>query len=296
MKNRVLFKNKFLALLFLLPQLILAVIFFIIPILGSFYLSFLQTDPFGINQKFVWFRNYINLFLSKDYVNSFVNTLLLSISVIFITLPFSLFLAVMAEKSIYGGKFFKTLIIWPFSVAPPVASVLWVFIFQPSIGIFSRLLESLGYKWNYILNGGQALFLIILVSSWSQIGYNFIFYLAALTSVPKSLIEAAKIDGASSKRVFWSIVFPFISPTTLFLFVMNLIFSLFDTFGIIDTLTKGGPGKATETLIYKSYMDGITKFDLNSSAAQSVVLFFLGLLLTYFQMKFFDKRIYYHGH
>ncbi|MEN2984884.1 MAG: ABC transporter permease subunit [Dictyoglomaceae bacterium] len=294
MKSRVLFKNKFVPLIFLLPQVIFAVVFFLYPIWGSFVLSFQQTDPFGINQRFVWFKNYIDLFTSKDFLNALFVTTIISISIVFITIPISLLLALMVEKPIYNSKLFKTLLIWPFSIAPPVASVVWVFIFQPSIGIISRLLESIGYNWNYILNGGQALFLIIFVSSWSQIGYNFIFYLAALTSIPKSLIESAKIDGANSKRIFWHIIFPFISPTTLFLLIMNLIFSLFETFGIIDALTKGGPAKATETLIYKSYVDGITKFDLNNSATQSVILFFIGILLTYLQLRFFERRIYYH--
>lgn len=295
MKSRVIFKNKFFPFLILLPQVILALIFFILPVWESFSLSFMQNDPFGISNKFVWFQNYLEVFSDRDYMNSFVVTFIISFSVIFTTIPFSLLLAVMAEKAIYGSKMYKTFLIWPFSIAPPVASVLWVFIFQPSIGIISRILENLGYRWNYILNGNQALFLVIFVAFWSHIGYNFIFYLAALTAVPKSLIESAKIDGASSKRIFWHIVFPFISPTTLFLIIMNFIFSLFDTFGIIDTLTKGGPAKATETLIYKSYLDGITKFDLNKSATQSVVLFFMGLVLSYLQIKFLEKRIYYHG-
>uniref|UniRef100_A0A7C3RVZ6 sn-glycerol-3-phosphate transport system permease protein UgpA n=1 Tax=Dictyoglomus thermophilum TaxID=14 RepID=A0A7C3RVZ6_DICTH len=295
MKSHPVFRNKILPLILITPQLLITIIFFIWPSLQALYLAFVRTDPFGLSIKFVGLANFVNLFSDKYYIQSITTTILFSLIVTLISIPISLLLAVMVEKPIYFKKIFRTLLIWPYSLASSVAAVLWILLFQPSIGLITKILIYFGIQWNYILNGTQAIILITLVATWKQISYNFIFFLSGLQSIPKSMIEAAEIDGANSKQIFWKLIFPLLSPTTFFLLIMNLTYAFFDTFGIIDALTKGGPGKATETLTYKVYVDGIVNFNLSSSATQSVVLLILVSILTALQFRYLDKRVIYQG-
>ncbi|PMQ02070.1 MAG: glycerol-3-phosphate transporter permease [Dictyoglomus sp. NZ13-RE01] len=295
MEERPVFPNKILPYLLILPQLIFTIVFFIWPAIQSVYLSLQRTDPFGLRSQFVGLANFISLLTDKYYLQSIWTSIVFSLTVTLITLSVALILAVSANKPIYGSKIFRTLLIWPYALAPAVAGVLWLFLFQPSIGILARFLNKIGINWNYHLNGMQALLMVILVSSWKQVSYNFIFFLAGLQSIPQSLIEAAQMDGANSRKIFWSIVFPLLSPTTFFLIVMDLVYAFFDTFGVIDALTKGGPGKATEILVYKVYVDGTINFNISSSSAQSVILLIIVSILTALQFRFIEKRVYYGG-
>ncbi|MBC7093457.1 sn-glycerol-3-phosphate ABC transporter permease UgpA [Candidatus Bipolaricaulota bacterium] len=293
MKGQATFSNKLLPYLLVAPQIAVTAIFFIWPAVQAIHQSVLRSDPFGLRTRFVGLANFKALFADPYYLGSIRLSFLFSGAVALLALSVALLLAVMAHKPIRGARVYKTLLIWPYALAPAVAGVLWLFLFQPSIGILSQALHSVGIPWNYTLNGTQALLLVILASVWKQVSYNFIFFLAGLQAIPKSLIEAAKVDGAGSKRVFWSIVFPLLTPTTFFLLVMNTVYAFFDTFGAIDALTKGGPGKATETMAYKLYIDGFKNFQINSSAAQSVILMALVVLLTAVQFRFIERRVHY---
>lgn len=293
MRRRVIFNDKLLPYLLLLPQIAITVIFFFWPAFQAIYQSVLLQDPFGLRTQFVWFENYATVLSNPLYLDSVKTTFLFAFSVTAIAMTTALLLAAMADKQIRGAGAYKTLLIWPYAVAPAVAAVLWLFIFHPSIGYLGRLLRELGIPWDYKLNGGQALLLVILASSWKQISYNFLFFLAALQSIPKSVLEAASIDGASSARRFWTIVFPLISPTSFFLLMVNMVYSFFDTFGVIHALTGGGPGKATETLIYKVYSDGVLFLDLGGSSAQSVILMAIVIGLTAIQFRYVERRVHY---
>lgn len=268
-------------------------IFFVWPASQALYQAVFRSDPFGLRSTFVGLENFRALLSDPFYLGSLRLSFLFSALLAFSALTLALVLAAMASKPIRGARVYKTLLIWPYALAPAVAAVLWLFLFQPSIGILARGLTDAGVSWNYNLNGTQALFLVILASVWKQISYNFIFFLAALHSVPKSLVEAATVDGAGSKRIFWRIIFPLISPTTFFLLIMNVVYSFFDTFGVIDAMTKGGPGKATETLAYKLFRDGFVYFKINSSAAQSVILMLLVVILIGIQFRFIERRVHY---
>jgi sn-glycerol 3-phosphate transport system permease protein len=199
----------------------------------------------------------------------------------------------MADRPMRGGTIYRTLLIWPYAVAPPVVGVLWVFMLNPSLGILARGLRDMGVDWNPLLNGNQAALLVILAAAWKQISYNFLFFLAGLQSIPKSVIEAAAIDGARPMRRFWTVIFPLLSPTIFFLLVVNIVYAFFDTFGIIDTITRGGPGNATQTLVYKVYVDGLLGGNLGSSAAQSVILMIIVVLLTAIQFRFVERKVTY---
>jgi sn-glycerol 3-phosphate transport system permease protein len=293
MRRRVIFNNKVLPYLLLAPQILITLIFFFWPALQAIYWSALLQDPFGLRTQFVWFENFTNVLSNPLYLDSVKTTFLFTFSVTAIAMSSALLLAFMADKQIRGAGAYKTLLIWPYAVAPAVAAVLWLFIFHPSVGYLGRLLSSMGILWDYKLNGGQALLLVILAASWKQISYNFLFFLAALQSIPKSVLEAASIDGASPTRRFWTIVFPLISPTSFFLLMVNMVYSFFDTFGVIHTLTGGGPGKATETLIYKLYSDGVLFLDLGGSSAQSVILMLIVIGLTAVQFRYVERRVHY---
>jgi len=293
MEKRVVFGHRVLPYLLVLPQMAITLVFFLWPASQAIYQSALIEDAFGLSSEFVWFENYAVLFADPLYLGSFRTTAFFSIAVAALSIGLALFLAVMADRVIRGAMAYKTLLLWPYAVAPAVAGVLWLFMFNPSIGLVSFYLKLMGYNWNHVLNGGEAMLLVIIAASWKQISYNFIFFLAGLQAIPRSLIEAAAIDGAGPIRRFWTVVFPLLSPTTFFLLVVNIVYAFFDTFGIIHAVTKGGPGKATEILVYKVYKDGFVGLDLGSSAAQSVILMAVVVTLTVIQFRFIERRVHY---
>jgi sn-glycerol 3-phosphate transport system permease protein len=293
MRKRVIFNNQILPYLLLLPQVIVTLVFFFWPAGQAIYQSVLLQDAFGLRTQFVWFENFEAILADPFYLSSMRVTVVFSAAVTVLSMGTALLLAVMADRHIRGANAYKTLLIWPYAVAPAVAAVLWFFIFHPAVGVLAKALIALGVDWNYKLNGDQALILVILAASWKQVSYNFLFFLAGLQSIPRSVIEAAAIDGASRTRRFWTIIFPLLSPTTFFLLVVNVVYAFFDTFGVIHALTAGGPAKATETLIYKVYVDGVVNFDLGGSSAQSVVLMLIVIALTAIQFRYVERKVHY---
>ncbi|MCG8358136.1 MAG: sn-glycerol-3-phosphate ABC transporter permease UgpA [Kiloniellales bacterium] len=293
MEKRAVFRHGAMPYLLVAPQLLITLIFFIWPASQALYQSLLIQDPFGLSVEFVWLENFGELFDDPLYLASFWTTAVFSTAVTALSLGLALLFAVMADRVIKGATTYKTLLIWPYAVAPAVAGVLWLFLFNPSIGLVSFYLKLLGYNWNHVLNSGEAMLLVVIAAAWKQISYNFLFFLAGLQAIPRSLIEAAAIDGAGPAKRFWTIVFPLLSPTTFFLIVVNLVYAFFDTFGIIHAVTKGGPGKATEILVYKVYADGFVGLDLGGSAAQSVILMGLVIALTVIQFRFIERRVHY---
>ncbi|MCX8118772.1 MAG: sn-glycerol-3-phosphate ABC transporter permease UgpA [Desulfobacterota bacterium] len=293
MQRRVIFHNKLLPYVLLAPQILLTLLFFFWPAFQAVFQSVFIQDPFGLRATFVGMENFKAILSDPYYLHSVRVTLIFAFAVTAIAMASALWLAVMADKQIKGAGIYKTLLIWPYAVAPAVAAVLWLFIFHPSIGILGRVLRELGILWDYKLNGTQALFLVILAASWKQVSYNFLFFLAGLQAIPKSVLEAASIDGADERKRFWTIVFPLLSPTTFFLLMVNLVYSFFDTFGVIHALTGGGPGKATETLIYKVYSDGVIHLDLGGSSAQSVILMMIVIALTAIQFRYVERKVHY---
>jgi sn-glycerol 3-phosphate transport system permease protein len=287
------FKGLMIPGLLLLPQLFITIVFFYWPASQAVWQSFLVQDAFGTSTEFVWFENYKLLFKSPEYSKAFVNTMVFSSIVTFFSLSIALLFAVMADRHIRGHQIFTTLLIWPYAVAPAIAGVLWMFLFHPSLGILGRGLQNIGIDWNPLLDGKQAMGLVVIAAVWKQISYNFLFFLAGLQAIPKSVIEAATIDGARAWRRFWTIVFPLLSPTTFFLLVVNVVYVFFDTFGIIDTVTGGGPANATTTLVYKVYQDGRGGADLGGSAAQSVILLIMVIALTAVQFKYIERKVTY---
>ena len=293
MEKRVRFKSAWLPWALIAPQMVIVLVFFFWPEGQAIYQSFLREDAFGTSTEFVGIDNFVELFNDASYLASFKTTLIFSVLVAVLGLVISLMLAVMADRVIKGATGYKTLLIWPYAVAPAVAGVLWLFMFAPSIGVVAWALRRVGFDWNHLLNGTHAMALIVMAAVWKQISYNFLFFLAGLQSVPKSLIEAAAIDGAGPWRRFWTVQFPLLSPTTFFLLVMNVIYAFFDTFGIVDAATHGGPGKDTAILVYKVYFDGFKGLDLGGSAAQSVVLMVIVIALTVFQFRYVEKKVNY---
>jgi sn-glycerol 3-phosphate transport system permease protein len=293
MEKKVYFKGIALPYLLLLPQIVVTGLFFFWPAAQAVRQSFLREDAFGLSSQFVGFENFVDVLSDPTWLDSAFRTLIFSTSVAVLALGAALFLAVQADKHIRGADTYKTLLIWPYAVAPAIAAVLWLFMFHPNIGIFGRMLNALGVPWDYKLNGNQAMLLIIFAAAWKQVSYNFIFFLAGLQRIPKSVLEAAAIDGARPMRRFWTVVFPLLSPTAFFLLVVNLVYAFFDTFGIIHSLTQGGPGKATETLIYRVYTDGVMNLNFGSSAAQSVILMILVIVLTMVQFRYVERKVHY---
>jgi sn-glycerol 3-phosphate transport system permease protein len=293
MEKRVVFGHKTLPYLLLAPQLLVTVVFFFLPAGQALWQSTQLQDAFGLSSQFVGLDNFADLFSQQSYLDSFRVTIVFSALVALIGLSVSLLLAVMANRVIRGASVYKTLLIWPYAVAPAVVGVLWLFLFSPAVGVLAVALHDIGIAWNPRLNGAHAMILVLIAAVWKQISYNFLFFLAGLQSIPKSLIEAAAIDGASPARRFWTIVFPLLSPTTFFLLVVNVIYAFFDTFAVIDTTTQGGPGTATAILVYKVYSDGFRGLDLGSSAAQSVVLMLIVTMLTVVQFRYIDRKIQY---
>jgi len=293
MEKRTVFAGYSLPALLLVPQLLITIVFFYMPAGQAMWQSFQIEDAFGTTTIFVGFENYRELFKKPEYYKAMGTTLVFSTAVAFLSLSISLLLATMANKQIRGATAYKTLLIWPYAVAPAIAGVLWLFMFQPSMGMVSKALKSAGVDWNPTLNGNHAMLLVIMAATWKQISYNFLFFLAGLQSIPHSLIEASAIDGARPMRRFWTIIFPLLSPTTFFLIVVNITYVFFDTFGIIDAMTGGGPAKATETLVYKVFADGRLGGDLGGSAAQSVILMFIVIGLTAIQFKYIERKVSY---
>jgi sn-glycerol 3-phosphate transport system permease protein len=293
MEKRVVFKNKILPYILVAPQIIITLVFFIWPASQALYQSVLQEDPFGLSSKFVGLENFAALFADDIYLNSLYVTVIFSFAVAVISMSVSLLLAVMADRAIRSATTYKMLIIWPYAVAPVVAAVLWYFLFNPTVGMVSFFLRSVGYEWDHSLNGGQAMLLVIIASAWREISYNFLFFLAGLQAIPKSFIEAAAIDGASPAKRFWTIAFPLLSPTAFFLIVMNIVYAFFDTFGVIHAITEGGPNQATNIMVYKVYSDGFLGLDLGGSAAQSVILMIVVISLTVIQFRYIERKVHY---
>ncbi|WP_191083764.1 sn-glycerol-3-phosphate ABC transporter permease UgpA [Roseococcus microcysteis] len=293
MRRKVIFGNKLLPYLLLAPQLIVTAIFFFWPAAEAIRYSFLRQDAFGISVMFVGLENFQDLFADDRYLQVVWNTIWFSFWVTVLSMGVALLLAVLADRHIRGRDTYRTLLIWPYAIAPAIAAVLYIFLFHPSLGLLGRALNGFGVPWDYRLNGDQAMLVVILAAAWKQVSYNFLFFLAGLQSIPKSVLEAAAIDGASPSRRFWTVIFPLLSPTTFFLLVINITSAVFDTFGIIDALTGGGPGNATQTMIYRAYVDGRVNLDLGSSAAQSVVLMIAVMALTLVQFRFIERRVHY---
>ncbi len=264
MEKRVVFRHKVLPYLLVAPQIVVTLVFFIWPASQALFQSFLQEDAFGTSSQFVWFENFV-----------------------------ALVLAVMADRVLRGATFYKTLIIWPYAVAPVVSGVLWFFLFNPTVGMVTFFLKQAGVAWNHTLNGTQAMTLVVVAAAWREISYNFLFFLAGLQAIPQSFIEAAAIDGASPWRRFWTIVFPLLSPTAFFLIVVNIVYAFFDTFGVVHAITRGGPNYATNILVYKVFNDGFINLDLGGSAAQSVVLMVVVISLTVVQFRFIERKVHY---
>jgi sn-glycerol 3-phosphate transport system permease protein len=293
MEKRAVFNNRLLPFALIAPQIAITIIFFYWPASQALWQSFLLQDAFGLSTTFVAFENYVELFKQPDYYNTIGNTILFSAMVSVISLSAALLLAVMADKPLRAAGIYRTLLIWPYAVAPAVAGVLWVFMLHPSLGMIARWLRDAGIDWNPLLDGTDAMIMVVLAAAWKQISYNFLFFLAGLAAIPRSIIEAAAIDGARPIRRFWTIIFPLLSPTTFFLLVVNIVYAFFDTFGIIDAMTGGGPAKATETLVFKVYADGRLGGDLGGSAAQSVILMIIVIGLTAIQFRYVERKVTY---
>jgi sn-glycerol 3-phosphate transport system permease protein len=293
MQKQTVFQSRLLPYLLVAPQLAVVLIFFYWPAVQAMIQSFQVQDAFGLSTTFVWFENYQDLLADPDYFNAIVRTFVFSFLIALSSLSLALLLAVMADKPLRGGALYRTLLIWPYAIAPPVVGVLWVFMLNPSLGIIAHGLRAMGIDWNPLLDGTQAAGLIILAAAWKQISYNFLFFLAGLQAIPSSVIEAAAIDGARPARRFWTIIFPLLSPTIFFLIVVNVVYAFFDTFGIVDTMTRGGPANATQTLVYKVYQDGLLGSNLGGSAAQSVILMAIVIALTAIQFRFVERKVNY---
>ncbi len=293
MQRRVIYDQKLLPYLLLAPQLAVTAVFFFYPAGQAVWMSFLREDMFGLSSTFVWFENYERVLSDPNYVAAVQRTAIFSVAVALLALLPALLLAVMADRLLKGVTAVRTILIVPYAIAPAIAGVLWLFMFNPSVGTVSGLLRSLGIPWNPTLNGDHAMILVILASAWKQISYNFLFFLAGLQAIPKSLLEAAAIDGARGARRFWTIVFPLLSPVTFFLVTVNIVYAFFDTFGAIHAVTQGGPARATEVLIYKAWYDGIIATDFGASAAQSVVLMIVVIALTAIQFRYIDRKVQY---
>lgn len=293
MEKRVVCRSRWLPWVLIAPQVFIISAFFFWPAIQALMQSLQQSDAFGTSVDWVGLENFRNLWRDPTYLASFYTTAIFSISVAVAGISLSLMLAVFADRIVKGALVYKTLLIWPYAVAPAVAGVLWLFMFTPSVGVVAYALRAMGIDWNHLLNSTHAMTLVVMAAVWKQISYNFLFFLAGLQSIPKSLIEAAAIDGARPWRRFWTIVFPLLSPTTFFLLVINIVYAFFDTFGIIDSVTQGGPGKDTAILVYKVYYDGFKAMDLGGSAAQSVVLMVIVVALTVVQFRFVEKKVNY---
>lgn len=293
MEKRVVFRSAWLPFALVAPQLVITVVFFFWPASQAIWYSFQLQDAFGLKTQFVGLQNFYTLFKDPHYLQSFRVTAIFSLAVAAIGIALSLLLAVFADRVLRGAVVYKTLLIWPYAVAAAVAGVLYAFLFAPSIGIVTHWLKGFGIHWNWVIDGDQAMLLVIMAAVWNHISYNFLFFLAGLQSIPRSLIEAAAIDGAGPWRRCWTIVFPLLSPTAFFLLVVNVVYAFFGTFGIIDATTQGGPATSTQILVYKVYHDGVKAGDLGSSSAQSVILMLIVIALTVVQFRYIERKVQY---
>nr|WP_250813976.1 sn-glycerol-3-phosphate ABC transporter permease UgpA [Neorhizobium tomejilense] len=289
----VVFPNKILPYFLVAPQIVLTIIFFFWPASQALYQSAMREDPFGLQSNFVGLANFRLILSDENYLHALQVTIVFSVATALLSMGLALLLATAADLVVRGKGFYRTMMIIPYAVAPAVAGMLWLFMFNPAMGTLAYLLRRNGVAWDPLLNGDQAMVLVVVAAAWKQISYNFLFFVAGLQAIPKSLLEAAAIDGARGSRRFWTIVFPLLAPTTFFLLVVNTVYAFFDTFGIIHSVTGGGPAKATETLVYKVYNDGFVNLNLGSSAAQSVVLMVIVIALTAFQFRFVERRVHY---
>ena len=293
MQKQTVFQSRLLPFILLIPQVTIVLIFFYWPAAQAVWQSFLLQDAFGLSTTFIAFENYTELLNQPEYFNAIIRTFAFSAAIAGASLSFALLLAVMADKPLRGVTIYRTLLIWPYAVAPAIAGVLWIFMLHPSLGVLARGLRGMGIDWNPLLNGNHAVILVVMAATWKQISYNFLFFLAGLQAIPKSVLEAAAIDGAKPMRRFWTVTFPLLTPTIFFLIVVNVVYAFFDTFGIIDATTGGGPAKATETLVYKVYLDGLLGGNLGSSAAQSVILMVIVIGLTAIQFRYIERKVTY---
>ena len=293
MEKRVIFKNPVLPYLLLAPQIVITLVFFIWPAIQALKQSMLLEDAFGLSSEFVWFDNFAELFADPLYLDSLWITAYFSLAVAAVALAGALYLSVQADRVIKGALAYRTLLIWPYAIAPAVAGVLWLMLFNPTLGVLPFVMRGMGLDWNHHVNGDQAMALVVIAAAWKQLPYNFLFFLAGLQAIPKSLIEAAAIDGAGPFRRFWTVVFPLLTPTTFFLLVINVVYAFFDTFGIIHAVTEGGPAGATNILVYKVFNDGFIGLDLGGSAAQSVVLMAIVIALTVIQFRYIERKVHY---
>ncbi|TDE35605.1 sn-glycerol-3-phosphate ABC transporter permease UgpA [Antarcticimicrobium sediminis] len=293
MQKRVIFRSKSLPYLLVLPQIVITLVFFFWPSYQALESSFFIEDAFGFSREWVGLRNYAELFADPGYLRSFRTTLIFGLSVAALALGMSLGLAVAANRVLRAAQVYRTLLIWPYAVAPALAGVIWYFLMNPSMGIVAYWLEGLGVEWNHYVNGDQALLLVVVAAAWKQVSYNFLFFLAGLQSIPKSLIEAAAIDRAGPIRRFWTITLPLLSPTTFFLLVVNLVYAFFDTFALIHATTEGGPADATSVLVFRVYNTGFIGQDYGSSAAQSVILMALVMGMTFIQFRYVERKVNY---
>ncbi|HXU52194.1 MAG TPA: sn-glycerol-3-phosphate ABC transporter permease UgpA [Casimicrobiaceae bacterium] len=293
MEKRVVFRSSWLPYALVAPQMAITLVFFFWPASQALFQSLLLQDAFAAKTQFVWFDNFRDLFNDPRYLASFRTTAVFSALVTVLGLSISLLLAVFADRVVRGARIYKTLLIWPYAVATAVAAILFVFLLNPTLGVVTHFLRAIGIDWNYLLNPTQAMILVVVAAVWKQISYNFLFFLAGLQAIPRSLVEAAAIDGAGPSRRFWTIVFPLLSPTTFFLMVVNVVYAFFDTFAIIDASTGGGPVQATTILVFKVYQDGTQALDLNSSAAQSVILMAIVVALSVIQFRYVERKVQY---
>lgn len=291
--KRSIFTNRWLPYLLLAPQLIITAVFFLWPASQAIKSSFEREDPFGFRTTFIWFDNYTRILSDPLYLNALGRTAVFAVSVTVLSMAISLLLAVCVDRVLRTQRFYTTLLVWPYAVAPVVAGVLWWFLFNPTIGLLPYILDWFGIRWNHRVNGAQAMTLIVIAAAWKQISYNFLFFLAGLQSIPASLSEAASIDGAGPFKRFWTILFPLLSPTTFFLLIINVNYVMFDTFGVIDATTGGGPNQSTMTLVYKVYTDGVAGLNIGSSSAQSVLLMAIVIFLTFIQFRYVERRVNY---
>jgi len=293
MEKRAVFPHRVLPYVLLAPQIAVTLVFFVWPASQALYQSLLRQDAFGLRTSFVGLENFAALFRDRDYLHAVAVTAIFSASVSALALSSALVLAVMADRVVRGGRVYRTLLVWPYAVAPAVAGVLWLFLFNPTLGIVAFALRQVGYRWNHLLNGDQAMVLVVLAAAWKQVSYNFIFFLAGLAGVGRAVLEAAAIDGAGPARRFVSIVFPLLSPTLFFLVVVNIVYAFFETFGIVHAVTGGGPARATEILVFKVFRDGFVGLDLGRSAAQSVILMAIVIGLTVVQFRYVERKVHY---
>ncbi|PWE27529.1 MULTISPECIES: sn-glycerol-3-phosphate ABC transporter permease UgpA [Rhodobacterales] len=291
--KRMTFSSRWLPYALLAPQVLITLVFFVWPASQALWQSMLREDPFGLRSTFVWFRNFERLFADPHYLDAMKTTAIFSVATTFLAMAVSLLFAVMVNRMLRSRDWYTTLLVWPYAVAPAIAGVLWWFMFNTSVGIVPYMLQGFGYDWNHRLDGTDAMILVVIAAAWKQISYNFLFFLAGLQSIPQSLIEAASIDGAGRIKRFWTIVFPLLSPTTFFLMVVNVVYAMFDTFGVIHATTEGGPARATNILVYKVFRDGFVGGNLGSSAAQSVILMAIVIVLTVIQFRWIERRVNY---